>query len=330
MPNLIRSAISLLSLCLILSASGPALAEPASNSAATVQALAQRAPKGFFAGPLSEPLQLLQVGKYDAVIAAIPETLKGRAARPDKSYVLQGLAQQALGQYKPAILSYRLALQTKPSNSDTLYFLALAQQADGSNEAALQSVDEALFFAKYTWVKLDEILFEKGFLLSLVPNAPKATEALAQAIKLNPQNTSARVLLSRLHSDSGNRAEALRVLREGTSLQPDHHELRLALAKALVSGADRKLNKSDIDESVKIAGEVAAASSDEKAKEASVAYVRSLIAAGNLDTADQAIQSALKRFPADAEVQTLSKQLSIEKEAQAAVLAGKSTPVAGS
>lgn len=297
------------------------------NSATpSIQEWLAQAPSDYFAAELDQIRLKMVAGDYASALKALPQTLSKRAARADRSYLLQGLCQYATGDYKSAIASFRLSLQTKPSNSDTLFFLALSQQAAGLAEPALQSIEESLWFAKHNWVKADRVQYERGLLLSLKPDAAKAIDALTQAIKLNPQLTPARILLARLQQDSGNRAEAIRLLREGTSLQSNDSDLRLELAKALINGADRKINRTDIEESVKLTQEAFNSAGESAAsKDAHLAYIRALIAAGTLDSAADKVALAAKRFPGDQDVETLRKQLAIEKDAQA-VAAAKLTP----
>lgn len=248
--------------------------------------------------------------------------IKPEPARP---VYAEGLDLSKHGKHREAISEYQKARRTRPSDSDIVFLMGLSYAALGEFDKALQNFDEALWFAKYSLTKEEDILTEKARVQMQQGDSVKAIATVTQALAKNPSHIPARVLKSSVAKAMGNRAEAIRVLRDPVPQAPVPPEYSYALADALLGGADRLFHKADIDEAISILRPFAQNPTDGiVGKEISMLYVRALIAKGDLAQAQKLLDREQKRFPEDTELATLERQLAIEHRAVA------STPAASS
>lgn len=297
-----------------------------------IQELAAQIPDSYFSEQFAAAKSALQSGNYDECLEKLAGLRLAKGARPDRTSLLEGICLEGAGKHEAAVSAFTRSLQTKPSNSDTLFFLSLSQNAAGVPlDKALQNIDEALWFGKNAWIKSAELFYQKGLLLSQKPDVVKAIESLSQTAAMDKNHVRGRLLLAQLQLDSGARGDAIRVLREGVAASAQNRELKLALAKSLLTAADRKLNHDDIEEAVRITAELnSTAGNGPVNKELAMTTIRALSAAGKVELAQAQLQATTAQFPAgDPDLLALKKQLEIEKSAIEAeqARAGNAVPV---
>lgn len=313
--------VAILSSAISFALCGAAAAENLPLSDLTQRPWAAKAPESYFAPELEKIVNAPAQSNFDVCRDAIEKFKPGRATRLDRLHLLKGFCLLGAGSPKDALKELQESLRYRPSNSDTLYLLALAQNsAQLPSEQVLRTLDEALWFGKHQWIPSDEILVTKAELLAAVPQTELAVQTLTVALQRNSSNTAARALLSRLQLDQGNRGDAIRTAREGLTTNADSAELQLALANALVTGADRRLNRSDIEEAVRLTAKLSEKQSgNDQKKRTDLIYIRALIAAGQFEAAHKSLRQSRAAFGEnDADFAALSRQLEIEKGAATA------------
>ncbi|MBO0723150.1 MAG: tetratricopeptide repeat protein, partial [Blastocatellia bacterium] len=143
---------------------------------------------------------------------ALDELKQAEKLNPDlpRLYYALGLAQQSLGHHKEAAAAFENELQRSPRDAPTLYFLALALEADGNLAEAERRIDESL--------ELDaqspdanglrgKILFKQG-------KAAEGVKPLELAVSKKPDDPEIRYTLARVYQQLGRREDAAREFAE--------------------------------------------------------------------------------------------------------------------
>jgi Flp pilus assembly protein TadD len=130
-------------------------------------------------------------------------------------YYALGLAHQRLGHNKEAIAAFETEVRRSPRDASTLYFLALALEADGNLTAAGQRVKESLNLdsqSPETNGLLGKILFKQG-------KAAESLKLLEMAVIKKPDDPELRYLLARVYQQLGRREDAAREFAEVQNLK---------------------------------------------------------------------------------------------------------------
>ncbi len=234
----------------------------------------------------------------------------------EAALIRQGFTHAADNRPADAASSFEQALKLRPSNSDTLFLLALAQESSNKPDQAVQTLDESLWFSKHSLIPAAEVLTEKARLLVSRGEFAKAQPIAAQALAAVPQSVRARCVASAAAAGLGNRGDSIRILRETPAPMNTSEEIRFALARALLLGSNRSLNQSEIEEARGILSTLnSTETSSLEPKQVAQEYIRSLIAVGKVDSASVELQRAMKLYPADSDLAALERQLDIEKSA---------------
>jgi tetratricopeptide (TPR) repeat protein len=171
---------------------------------ATLERLASF-PAGLPALHLLQGQAFLRDLEFEQALDELKKAEKLNADLPRLYYVL-GLAHQQLGHNKEAIAAFEAELVRSPKDAGTLYYLALALEADGNLNAAQQRIDEALKLdpqAPEANGLLGKILFKQG-------RAAEAVKLVEAAVDKKPNDQEQRYLLARIYQQLGRREEAAR------------------------------------------------------------------------------------------------------------------------
>jgi tetratricopeptide (TPR) repeat protein len=128
------------------------------------------------------------------------------------------------------------------------YYLGKVLSAQGSVEAALLELDQALAIRR----DMPEVLEEKGRTLIKANRTEQGLQVLEQASKLEPGNARVRVLIAQALAQLGRRAEALNQLRLAVQVQPGFWEAHYLLGVEIALDGDVPAAAQQFSETVRL------------------------------------------------------------------------------
>lgn len=243
-----------------------------------------------------------------------------RQAGEGKMFFLKALILRAKGEEKDSMLALNTAAELHPSSSEILYQQGIMFRSENKPDQALKAFEDALWFNRGNPnISAANLEMAKIYLEKSMPIEAKA--ALQQALAVNPADTTSLDLLSKLELQAGDKAGALKALRNAVAATPENLNLKLDLAKTLLNGADRTTDQDNIKEANVMIEEVLAklAASDTPQptllRDAKIALIRTEFSLRSVDLADKQLKELLVANPKDPELLKLAKQLAIERSA---------------
>ncbi|NLF25985.1 MAG: tetratricopeptide repeat protein [Deltaproteobacteria bacterium] len=274
-----------------------------------------------FPATLQNAFDLFKAGKQDQTLAELrrlKSTKEGRKV-PDSLFLLEGLVYQKRGEDEKAAKAFENSLFYRGSNSDVIYQLALIRKHQNQIDEAKRCLKEAIWFNRFVTEKREAALFQLGVLHELSDQKADAEKAFRTALQTNPNYLPAKAKLADLVFESGDQNAAIAMLRQAINKDPENLQLKIKLAGALLSGADRTLNEKDVEESLSLTTAIAAKipPQDLATNPVFPLHLRALVANDKLPQAEKLLEQALTKAPNDPQLATLKKQLEIEKTAAA-------------
>ncbi|RIL09081.1 MAG: hypothetical protein DCC75_07395, partial [Proteobacteria bacterium] len=157
-----------------------------------------------------------------------------RLERRERIMLLKGLVHLAASEGSAAKQALKSGLQARGSDSDLLFVYGLAQRSMGETNQGLASMEEALWFSKFTACKPEEVLIEIHRAHTDLNNPAKAAEALERALAKDPGSVLVKTSLARTKLQSGAKNDAIRIAREAIAADPAAAGAKLILAEALL------------------------------------------------------------------------------------------------
>ncbi|HZS40944.1 MAG TPA: tetratricopeptide repeat protein [Polyangia bacterium] len=161
---------------------------------------------------------------------------KALAAEPSRAAALygDGVAKERLGDAAAARDLYTRALARSPQHFGAAVGLA---RVSGAGASGAQSQLEELIAKRSSSAaprELSDAWSSIGALAAAAGRRDEAEDRLKRALTLDPESSTARVLLARVQCDAGRCKDALAGLRKVTAAEPKNLDARLGLARALV------------------------------------------------------------------------------------------------
>ncbi len=212
-------------------------------------------------------LALVEAGQPDRALPFLEAVHRGYPAAPELAYDL-ALAQLAAHQYPPAIATiedqvaqghetaefdnllaeaYEGNKQTQPAIDALRKAIELDPQDEDNyldfaslciNHQAFKEAGQVLAVGLGVQPKSARLIFERGILNAMQDHFDQAEADFQQSADLAPQDNSAYVGLGVTYIESGNTAEAIRILHKRILERPNDASLEYLLGEALVrSGA---------------------------------------------------------------------------------------------
>lgn len=280
-------------------------------------------PANRFPPYLEQAFSSFAKGEYEQCLKVAQAYAKKpqRLAGFEKVSLLAGLCQQGLGKHEAAIESFYQSLRLRGSSSDAYFLLGLSYLALAKPLEAKSALQDALWFSRVALVPLAEIQLYAAHTLRLANETAKAISTLTAALASAPDFTPAKALLAEIQLASGNRSQAVKLLREASLQSPSDDTLRLELAQTLYQGADRTLQRSDIMEARALLERMATNRNLPAALEAEYypLRIRTLLALGELDQAQKVLEQAHVQQKTDSPaLLELQQQLATEFQAKVA------------
>jgi tetratricopeptide (TPR) repeat protein len=282
-------------------------------------------PDTYFSKDLNDARTKIISGQTDEAAELINNNLKNTSKRSplQKAYILEGYSYYQNSKYKEAVQSYNKYFKLNAANSDVLFLKGLAQAKLGDLAQALDTLNESVWFNKFTFVSPADVDLQISYIYSLAGDKAKASDSMKKALAAKSDDVGALVGYAEMLLDDGKKAEAVATVRTALVTDKDNEETKLLLAKALLKDANRVNNEKDILEAKSVSKEVLSATANPATLQAAaILYARANIENSKFDEASATINTYLKKFPSNTELQNLSKQLQIE-------IQSATTPAAG-
>ena len=277
--------------------------------------------KTYFPPALHAAFDLFSQGKPDRALAELNNLKSSKAGRKtaDSLFFMEGLIYKRQNRPDRAAASFKNSLYYRGSNSDVLYHLALCETDLNKSEEALRRMKEALWFGRFTAVKREDAFLQLGLMYEHGQDKTAAEKAFRGALQANPDYLPAKAKLADLLSREGDQDAAIALLRQAVSKDPQDEALKVKLAGALLTGADRSVNKRDLAYALELTTAAAAKKTPEELPKDPVfaVHVRALLANEKIAEAESLLQKALIKTPSDPQLLLLKRQLEIEKTAAA-------------
>lgn len=297
-----------------------------SNSVASLTPVATTpVAKDYWPTELSSSVTRYQASDYEGALKSIQQ-LRYSDQHADKRLLLKGMVLEKLGRHSEAVQALQESRKAKPSNSDTLYYLATAMRGTGNIPTTVIPVlEEATWFNKFTLVTAANAYFDLGNLYRSIGDSAKATDALGKSIDKDKDNTASKIARADIDWADGKTKEAIAAYRGILAAAPDDATAKQRLATSIVNANPNTLKKSDFDEAKTVTASLLGDKQGE-ARFQDPAFpinLRSMIRLKEFDSVENELNSALGKFPTNAEFLRIQKQLEIEKVAAEKIAAEK-------
>lgn len=293
----------------------PVAASPKTEKEAAPAKIAEKTSEGTGAETLPAAFRRGLASRNDskACLAQVP-----KVDSLDMKHLLEGLCLQSANQDDRAIASFVKALKARGTNSDAAFFMGMSYMKKEEYERARTAFEEALWFGKMKVAKIEDAHYRMAQTYLAEDAKDKAEGALNAALAANKDYAPAKVELSELRLQNGQKTPAINLLREALEASPADKMLRQRLVELLLSRQTRPPTPAEAVEAKSHAARLLEGlEGDSRLENDSFPlYAKALIAAGDLDDARKAIASGLKRRPADPELQRLQRQLAITEQSR--------------
>lgn len=146
----------------------------------------------------------------------------------------RGLVLAELGQFKPAIAAYLVAVEIEPDFAEAFYNLSIAYRCDGQVELTLQAYQQALELRP----AFPEALNNYAHMLRQVGRLEEAAEVCRRVLEVSPEHVEARNNLGVTLKDLGQVDDAIACLEQAISMHPDNCVLESNYLYSLYYRAD--------------------------------------------------------------------------------------------
>ncbi len=262
-------------------------------------------------------------GDYEKVASEIENieqeaTFSKRRPLPERALLLKGLAFISTNSLDRAEAALKTGLTLKGSNAEVLYVLGIIFSARADFKSALQYFSETAWYGKGVVASPDLAQFALGLVYRRQKDNIKSLAAYNAALALNPNLLAARLEIASLSLETGDKPQAIIQLREVLAKNPSAFQAHVYLARALLTHADRLLNRRDIAEATQIMSDLLKPKDLTKDQflEALPVFVDAQLASGDLAAAEKVVTAALKRDPQSAAILQLRDQIDLERKAR--------------
>ena len=172
--------------------------------------------------------QLVVLKKYEPAALNFQKALN---LDPQNVKLLNSLADAQFRNqdFKEALVNFKKILKIKPTDAKTFELICFIYSNLKKNQEMIDFIDEYSTEIQFT----DELAVKlSGFFLK-TDNGEKARLWAGKAIELNPENKTAKIILSQLDISSGNTAAALNRLKELQTENPKSLEVLLDLLQVM-------------------------------------------------------------------------------------------------
>ncbi|NDC38242.1 MAG: hypothetical protein EBZ48_09350 [Proteobacteria bacterium] len=240
------------------------------------------------------------------------KTASSRATRADRISYLEALAFAQRGDMTEALRSVEQSLALKGSNSDALY---LYSELLTNPESKLDALSQATWFGRFAAITPAQALSKQAALLIQKGQVRQGEATLQRALSLNSECIECRLGLAELSLQSGKKSEAVSALRQALALAPQNTTLKRALARTLLSGAQRGNDNALIEEARQLSEAVYSSEAVSRSDTAAI-YAQALIDGGDTVRATQVVRGALNAYPGDPTLSRLAQQITVETQAR--------------
>lgn len=164
---------------------------------------------------LSKGNRLAREGAYEKAVQAYKDVLK-KDPKDVTAHLLLGLTYARISEYDKAIEHTKKASKIEPSYTP-FYNLGLIYAVNNKPEKAIKSLDQALIYSP----KSHMAEYHKGLVYASQNDYEKAKESYQRAIQWNPNFDDARVALTAIAHQKGDKATALKQVEELRKLNKD-------------------------------------------------------------------------------------------------------------
>ncbi len=268
---------------------------------------------GSMGSDLTPAIKALKAGNYERALSQLERAKEGSARnkRLDRILFLEALAYLQGGSKDGALRSLEQSLALRGSNSDALTLYA---ELLSSPERKLDAITQALWFNRFVTVSPASALAQQATILMKLGQPKRAERAIASAIAQSPTCIECRLVASELALAAGRKQEAISTLEQSLTTSPDDSKVKSALAKTLLSGAQRGKDAPQIAEARRLAAELYLAGDKSDLDTASL-YAKALIESEDAKSAQKVVSAAIAKHPKDENLLRLQQQIRIEQSA---------------
>lgn len=275
-------------------------------------------PESYFSSDLNQAKSLIEQNQYENALEIIDKEIKSTTKRSplQKAYILQGIINHREGKFKEAITSYNNYFKLNAANSDVLLLKALSELKDGLATQAENTLNESIWFNKYSFLTASEANLQLSYLYIALDNKTKAEEFLNKALAVKSDNIAVLNQKAELLLQQDKKAEAISTLRSALTVQAENTQSKLLLSQALLTDVNRSNDEKQILEAGSLARDVLDKSEgNQNTQQTAIALlIRSKIENSKLDEAKKLTKEFSKKYPVFSELQDLKKQIQIEEE----------------
>ncbi len=203
--------------------------------------------------------------------------------------IQEGVREYQDGNYPEAVIWFRRAVESRPEDPQSHYYLGYALLQEDQNRAALEALERAVSLhgdflparlaRARVFIRLGDYslaekefrhvlgrepenivaLFNLGFILSRTGGYPEAVEVLEKVTRLRPDHPDASYYLGLAAMKSGDPARARTAFEQAIRLDPDHPGARFNFGQLLMRLGEKQAAEEQLQIFKKLSDEVTAA-----------------------------------------------------------------------
>ncbi len=140
------------------------------------------------------------------------------------------------GDLEGALQEYQAALEVHPNNAVVLNNMGIVYRSQGKNDEAVAAYEKAMELRP----DFADAPYNRGYLEFTRGNKEEAMNWYKKALEIDPHHLRSRIAISVILSDANQDLDAMKILAEGATLQPDIAEYPYNLAILLEKNGKRK------------------------------------------------------------------------------------------